>query len=178
MIVFNFSEKKFKQPKDAWFSTITDWSDISETLLFGDVQFSVNGLEFGVANNYIIGVVDSLVVGADRALFYENRVRLSYPGHFENILFERQGSMMKVASFHGRQMIQEAVVDTGFLCREIGKFSNRVVWHLFEKYPLIESRFPSLTGCPHGSLRSYYHRTAKDPSLSQSFYDSFGDSPP
>lgn len=175
MIVLDFSVRKSKQPNEAWLSQITDWGDLSDTIMEGDVQFSVNGIEFGVTNNFIIGVTDALVIGADSALFYEDRVWISYPEDLENLLFQRQGAQIRITSYHGRQIIHDTTVDALLLCREIGDFSRRVITYLFDEYPMVKENLSKFTECPHLNLRSYYYRLDKNPCSPRSFHDSFGD---
>ena len=173
MIYLDFCAKGSKDLEDAWFSKITDWIDLSDTIMEGDVLFSINGMEFGVTNNFIIGVTDALVIAADRTLFYEDRVWISYPEHFENLLFEREGDQIKVTSYHGRQIIDNTTVDALLLCREIGKFSRRVITHLFDEYPMVRKNISKFTECPHVNLRSYYYQLDKNPCSPRSFHDSF-----
>lgn len=169
-VELDFAVRELRRPDDAWFAKTKDWGEISE-LMEGDVRFVVNGTDFGVKNNFIVAMVDTLLIALDRLVFYEDRIRISYPEHFENLRLEKQGKSVKLTSMHGREVLQETTTDFFLLSKAVGAFSKRVTRKLFEEYPLPIHNVAFFYGFPHGSLRWYYYSLEKNPTLQRYFYE-------
>lgn len=171
MIDLDFSVKKSIEPDEAWLLRVDDWLEVTETLFLGDVVFSVDGMNFGVKNNYILAVADTLLTASDALVFYEEDIQIGYPEQPQNLLFQRQGKQAIISLVSNGETQQEASADLLVMCREIGKFSRRVIWRLFQEYPkLMNNQKLFATRCRHADLHLYYYALINNPLLCRSLF--------
>lgn len=161
------SEKVISKCKNS-----TDWMDVSESLLSGDLKLLINGFDFGVRDNYIVAATDQLVLAIDSLIFYEDEVLFGYPERPQDIRLSRDGQWTNISREIKGEIQYETCVDTLFLCREVGRFSQRVVCKMLDEFPeLMENQALMSPECPHIGIHLYNYRLKAHPSLMKSPFE-------